>query len=335
MDIYPLKFEPVILEKIWGGTDFCRMFPGKGVSSDIRAGEIWEIAARKDCSSVVANGPLAGKTLSGLVAEHGNAIAGERALDSGKGRFPLLYKFLDAADQLSVQVHPDDGYAEEHENDLGKMEAWYILDADKDARIVKGLKPGFDREDFKKLLEEGKLDECLNMFGVASGDVVFIPPRTLHTIGGRIVLFEIQQNSDVTFRAYDWGRTGTDGKPRQLHIDQVFDVADFNPPLRTVEPVERPDTEEYTAVLVDCPYFILEEAKIVSGFEMCAPADRFLALTVVKGEGTFVHVPEVVYRTGDTVLIPPGLECTVQPDAKTVMLVSYVPPAADWYRRSG
>ena len=332
MDIYPLKFEPVFLEKIWGGFNLNTLFPDKCVPSDVNTGEIWELTARDDYSSVIANGSLAGKTLRELVAEEGKAVAGEHALESGNGRFPILYKFLDAAKQLSVQVHPDDRYAEEHNNDLGKMEAWYILQADEDAKIVKGLKPGYGKDDFRKLLEEERLDECLNMFSVRPGDVVFLAPQTLHTLGNGVVLFEIQQSSDVTYRAYDWGRMGTDGKPRELHVEQVFDVADFNPPIHSVEPVERPDQQEYVLTLIDCPYFMLDEVKTVSGFQIGVPDDRFIAMTVIRGTGVVVHDSDVGYRAGDTLLLPPGLECSVRPDGDSIILVSYVPPAVAWQR---
>lgn len=330
MTVYPLKFEPVFLEKIWGGTHLSRLFPGKYIPSEKNTGEIWELSARDDHPSVVLNGPFEGKTFGDLISEYGEAVAGKRALEAGRGNFPLLYKFLDAAGLLSVQVHPEDSYAQEYANDLGKMEAWYILDAEEDARIVKGLKPGYGKDDFKKLLEEERLDECLNTFSVSPGDVVFIPPKTLHTLGSGVLLFEIQQSSDVTYRAYDWGRTGSDGKSRELHVDHVFRVADFNPPANTVEPIERPDQEEYITALINCPRFVLEEVKAVSDVRICVPGDRFIAVTALRGNGTLLSSSDTQYAVGDTILLPPGLECVLSPRSETLLLLSYVPPAVCW-----
>jgi mannose-6-phosphate isomerase len=331
MEMYPLKLKPVFLEKIWGGTNLSSMFPEKGAPHDARIGESWELTVREDHSSVITNGPFAGRSLLELTQESGEQLAGKAALEAGRGRFPLLYKFLDANTLLSVQVHPDDDYALEHNNDLGKMEAWYILSAHDDARIVKGMKEGFGKEEFVSLLEQEKLEECLNMFSVSSGDLVFLPPKTLHTLGNGLVIFEIQQSSDVTYRAYDWGRVGDDGKPRELHKDQVFDVADFCPPDTDTEKTERPESSDYRITLVDCAYFVLEEAAASSPFSITAPDDKFISLTVIEGSGSIQGKERDHFIPGETLMIPPDITASVIPDTAVKMLVSYVPPKTGWF----
>jgi mannose-6-phosphate isomerase len=333
METYPLKLKPVFLEKIWGGGNLNRMFPGKDVPADANIGESWELTVREDHASVIANGPLAGRSLLELIEESGEEFAGASALEAGRGRFPLLYKFLDANTLLSVQVHPDDEYALEHNNDLGKMEAWYILSARDEARIVKGMKNGYGKEEFGAFLEEEKLEECLNMFSVKQGDLVFLAPRTLHTLGNGLVIFEIQQSSDVTLRAYDWGRVGDDGKPRELHKEQVFDVADFSPPETDTEKIERPEGDDYRVTLVDCTYFILEEVQAVSPFSVSAPDDKFVALTVIEGASTMTGTEPETLMPGETCMIPPGLQAGIAPEERTKLLVSYVPPSADWFEQ--
>jgi len=334
MDRYPLFFEPVFVEKIWGDGNLARIFPRKGLPRGTDVGESWEIAAHADHTTRVSNGPAAGRTLADLAAETPDEVAGPRAMEAGGGRFPLLVKFLDAFRRLSVQVHPDDAYAAEHEGDLGKMEAWYVVEAKEDAFVCKGLKPGCGRDDFERLLEEERVEECLNMFRVSAGDVIFIPPRTLHTLGGGVVVYEIQQSSNVTYRAYDWGRVDREGNKRPLHVEQVFEVADFAPPARTVEPIRRPETAEYVIPLVRCAAFILEEVRAESPFSMAVPDDRFLAVTVMKGAVRLRWgSEEASCGAGTSMLLPPGMEAAVAPEEPLLMLVGYVPPAAVWFRR--
>jgi mannose-6-phosphate isomerase len=332
MNLYPLKMEPCLVEKIWGGSRLKNLFPAKGISTDALLGESWELAVRADHDSVITNGEYKGTKLSALIARYGDELVGLKGLDPETGRFPLLLKFLDASKVLSVQVHPDDEYALEHENDLGKTEAWYIISAEPGASLIKGVKPGTDAETFRTLLQENRLEECLNSFEVAPGDLVFLPPHTLHAIGEGLVLFEIQQNSDVTYRAYDWGRTDSDGIPRELHVDKVFEVADFSPPENNTETVEREEGDTVRTHLLENRYFVLEELKASSGFGVDVPDDRFLVLTCVKG-GLRADDPErTELSAGETVLLPAGYSCKAEPQEDSLFLVSYVSPSSDWFR---
>ncbi len=336
MDYYPLRLKPYTVEKIWGGTGISEFFPGKGIPSDKQIGESWELSARADHDSTVENGPYAGMTLTRLIARYGDELIGVRGLDPETGRFPLLLKFLDASRVLSVQVHPDDEYALRNENDLGKMEAWYILSSEPGASLIKGVKAGTTAEEFRTLLEEKRLEECLNSFEVSAGDIVFLPPRTLHAIGEGLMLFEIQQSSDVTYRAYDWGRTGMDGKPRELHVDQVLAVTDFSPPEENCVSVIREEGECVRTPLLDTRYFVLEEVIASEGFGMDISPACFMAVTCVKGSGMFSYAEEKNehVRAGDTFLLPAGFTCSFMPEGTSTLLFSYVPPAEDWLRRS-
>jgi mannose-6-phosphate isomerase len=326
MDHRPLSLAPIFLEKVWGGTRLAGLFPAKGVPAGRPVGEAWELAARPDHASRVAAGPYAGATLAELVARFGPDLTGTRGRAEGDGRFPLLGKFIDAAEDLSLQVHPDDAYALAHTGDLGKMEAWYVIDAGPGARIIKGLRPGSGRDDFKRLLDAGRVAECLNAFPVKAGEVVFLPPRTLHAIGAGLVLFEIQQNSDVTYRAWDWGRTGTDGRPRTLHVDQVLEVADLAPPDRNTEPLP-PPVRGRPRLLVDCRYFVLEELRAAGPGLVRAPADRFMALTAVRGEGRLDGMP---VAAGNSFCLPAGSRARLEPGPDLVLLAAMVPPRVDW-----
>jgi mannose-6-phosphate isomerase len=193
----------------------------------VNIAESWEIAAHPHGDTKVANGPLRGRSLAALTSEYGSELTGTFA---SPGRFPLLVKLLDAHEKLSVQVHPDDVYARTHEDgELGKSEMWVVLHAEPEAALVLGLQPGATREAFGEALAAGRLEEWLHVLPVQAGDAVCVPAGTLHAILGGTVIAEIQQNSDATYRVYDWNRAGADGKPRPLHVDKAMEVIDFQP----------------------------------------------------------------------------------------------------------
>lgn len=259
-NIYPLTFEPVLKDYIWGGRNLETMLgrtlpPGK-------VAESWEISGHPSAPTRVKNGPLAGKTLPDLLGLLGTDLVGSRSQAMlARGKFPLLVKLLDANESLSVQVHPDDDYARTYENgELGKTEMWYILHAEKGARLIYGLKPGVTPGAFRQALEAGRLEECLHYLSVQAGDTVFIPAGSLHAVLEGIVLTEIQQNSDTTYRVYDWNRVGADGKPRPLHVEKALVVTNFN----QVEPGPyRPellsdDGGMRREIITRSPYFVVE-----------------------------------------------------------------------------
>ncbi|HFC11999.1 MAG TPA: mannose-6-phosphate isomerase, partial [Anaerolineae bacterium] len=226
--IYPLTFSPVLKDYIWGGRNLETLF-GRSLPPDIDIAESWEIAAHKDGQSVVLDGALAGLTLGEVHERLGLDLIGRRnAWAQERGKFPLLIKLLDANRPLSVQVHPNDAYALAHEgNELGKTEMWVILSASADAAVIYGVTAGTTPENFAQAIADGKLEPHLHYLPVAAGDFIDVPAGTLHAIMGGIVLAEIQQNSNTTYRVYDWNRLGKDGQPRPLHIAQALETINF------------------------------------------------------------------------------------------------------------
>ena len=222
--LYPLTFNPIFKERVWGGRNLARLF-GKLLPSDRPIGESWEISDRPGDVSVISNGPLAGKDLHGLVENHGRELLGAAKLQGG--RFPLLIKILDAQEKLSLQVHPPPDKAAELGGDP-KTEMWYIADAAPGAELYVGLRRGVTKAEFERKIQDGSVADCFHRVPVRPGDVMFLPSGRVHAIGAGIVIFEIQQNSDTTYRVFDWNRVGLDGKPRQLHITQSLASINFN-----------------------------------------------------------------------------------------------------------
>ena len=233
--LYPLTFHPIFKDRIWGGRTLETLYR-KRLPPDLPIGESWEVSDRPGDESVIANGPLAGTTLRSLMTEQAGDVVGHAPCAPG-GRFPLLCKILDARDKLSLQVHP-------RSSSLGdpKTEMWHIARADAGAQLYVGLKRGVTREDFERALGGGSVEECFHTIPVRTGDTMFLPSGRVHAIGAGLVIFEIQQNSDTTFRVYDWNRVGLDGKPRDLHVSeslQSIDFEDFEPALAAGEPFVR------------------------------------------------------------------------------------------------
>lgn len=265
-DIYPLSFQPVFKDYIWGGRNLETKL-GREIPPGVIA-ESWEIAAHPNGETVVADGPLAGLTLSAVQDRLGEKLLGRNSRAAlADGRFPLLIKLLDANRWLSVQVHPDDDYAQSHGGDLGKTEMWIVLDAEPDAELIFGLKKGTSQTEFKQAVAQGRIEQALHRVAVCAGDAVFVPAGTVHALGPGTIVAEIQQNSDTTYRLYDWGRMGTDGKPRPLHIQQALDVIDWQmaePGLVQSRFLQAPDgwlREE----LADCAHFRTERLQGQAG----------------------------------------------------------------------
>jgi mannose-6-phosphate isomerase len=321
--LYPLRFTPLYYEKVWGGrrleTLMGRTLPAGPI------GESWEVADHPHGKSVVANGPLEGRTLHDLVEAHGADLVGTRV---PAGPFPLLVKYIDADDALSVQVHPGDAYAREHAGEQGKTEMWYVLHADPEACLIAGLEPGVTKEEFARALAGGNPAALLHRASVRTGDSIFIPAGRIHAIMPGLLILEIQQNSDTTYRLYDWDRLGLDGKPRALHVEQamaVTDWQDYAPEPGIVRAMD--EGHNRVTVLAECPYFIVEKYDLAEARPFPADAGSFRIVNVVAGAGTlhWSHGVEPL-AAGDTLLLPAALAAwTLEPDHAMSVVVSSVP----------
>lgn len=315
--MYPLRFEPLFQRYYWGGHKLAEVL--QKPTGDQSAAESWEIVDHDDYQSVVQFGRYAGKSLRAIIADHGNEILGESALaqissDDGpghlRGRFPLLFKFLDAQKNLSVQVHPDDTYgATLDPPDLGKTEAWVVMQADPGAKIYAGLKPGVTKSDFETAIAEGTTESTLHSFEAQTGDCVFIPAGTIHALGAGLLIAEIQQASNTTFRVFDWNRVDADGKARPLHIQQALDVTDFErgpiQPIRINDQVQ-PDADP--TVLVECDKFVLQRASLSQPNEIGGDG-KFRLLVVMDGEMQIENDPgEKPVGLGEIILLPTALD---------------------------
>ncbi|MDD2286153.1 MAG: class I mannose-6-phosphate isomerase, partial [Paludibacter sp.] len=249
--LYPLKFTPILKDKIWGGSTLKKLF-NKPSETD-KLGESWELSGYNGDISVASNGFLAGKSLGELIENYKGDLVGSQVYDRFGRTFPLLFKLIDANDNLSIQVHPGDEVALERHNSFGKTEMWYVIDAEPEGELIIGFKKDCTKEAYLKALEDGNLGDLLQCVKVAKGDVLFIPAGLVHAIGKGVVLAEIQQTSDITYRIYDYNRLDENGKERDLHTEDVLDVIDFTASSDPKTPYTRSINE--LATLVSCEYF--------------------------------------------------------------------------------
>lgn len=298
----PLIFSPLYRHYLWGGRRF-ETFLNRQLGEAGPYAESWELVDRGEDQSVVRAGPLAGQRLGDLLREHPTELLGG---SSQPAAFPLLFKFLDAHKVLSVQVHPDDqAAARRTPPDRGKTEAWYIVEAEPGSRIYAGLQDGVDRQSLAKGIESGRCDELLHAFEPAPGDCIFIPAGTVHAIGAGLVVAEIQQSSDVTFRLYDWNRVDADGQPRPLHLEEGLSAARFTGPISAA--VKQPTDDPAVKRMVNCPYFSFDEVTPTSGWQTGGGSCEFLA--VLAGEARLPDqwsLPPL--QRGDCLLLPAALE---------------------------
>ena len=327
----PWQPAPILKRIRWGGTKLGSLL-GKPLGEGTDWAESWEVADHGDDQTVVTAGPYAGWPLARLVAERPAELFGRHATKSDgspRTQFPLLIKFLDAADTLSVQVHPNDAQAVTYDPaENGKTEAWVIVDAEPGAALYAGLKPGTDAAALRAASEAGTVEDLLHRFEVSAGDCVFIPAGTVHAIGAGVVLAEIQQSSDLTFRLYDWGYRDPDGNPRQIHLDESIACTDFSRgPVDPVTPRPLPGPAGRSERLVAGDYFVIDRHTADGPFALPAD-DRFRVLMTLAGAATLAGGPESVELTpGKTVLVPAACGgLTVEPAAGGVtVLDSYLP----------
>ena len=321
--LYPLFLSGVTKSPIWGGTRLPREWNKCAPDGSI-VGESWELTVREQEMSTVQNGTLSGKTVGELLQSNAETLMGKSTRAGGE--FPLLIKFIDAADRLSVQVHPDDAYAARVENDRGKTEMWYIVDADEDAEIICGLADGIDNTAFCNALQKGELMSVLKTQKVRGGETYFIPAGLPHAIGKGILIAEIQQNCDLTYRVYDYDRRAADGTLRQLHIDKACDVIrPFSDKEIDAIRYSRGLPTSREIVLADCDYFRVEKLDL-SEKTHTLPQNGYLRhLLIVGGEGT-IECDNVSYpfHRGDSILLPASLEdVTLQGNATVLISTAY------------
>ena len=323
MKKYPYLLRPVSKEIMWGG-DLLKKEYGKTAPFD-KIAESWELTVRGDDTCIIANGEYTGVSLGKFIAEH-KSVLGTNC--QKYDRFPLLIKFIDAADRLSIQVHPDDEYSLANEGELGKTEMWYIMACEPGAKLVYGLKDGCTIDDFAKAVADGKTEEMLNSVDVHPGEVYFIPSGQVHAIGAGILIAEIQQNSNITYRVYDYNRRQADGSLRQLHTEKAIEVIK----IRNTAEVDEiryalKDTEDCTELLCSCEYFT--SRKYVTDSENVAVLHiddkSFVSLLVLDSEDGELEMNGVVYplHKGESYFIPAGV-CEVKIDGRAECIATVV-----------
>lgn len=297
-----IKLEPAFKDYIWGGTKLRDEF-GKKCDYE-KVAESWELSCHKDGNSVVANGEDKGLTLAEYIEKHGKGVLGENC--EKFENFPILIKLIDAKDNLSVQVHPNNDYAMRVEGEYGKTEMWYIVDADEGATLLYGFKKEISKDEFAKRIADNTLLEVTNAVPVKKGDVFFIEAGTLHAIGKGILIAEIQQNSNTTYRIYDYGRVGNDGKPRELHVEKAKDVTNLCPAKAYPQtPVEQGDGFT-TKLLSSCDYFTTYAVEVEEKAVLKADEKSFNSLLILEGEGEVVADDVVKFKKGDSIFVTAG-----------------------------
>ncbi len=306
--LYPLKFIPAVKDYIWGGRGLEKI--GKILPEGIVA-ESWEISGHPDGLGPVADGALAGRTLPELMKEFGAELIGHALPEAALSTFPLLVKFIDANDRLSVQVHPDDAYANAHENGgLGKTEMWVVLAAEPGAKLVYGLRPGVTKDGFAAAVEKGDIAGCLNEVEARKGDAFDIPAGLVHAIGAGLLIAEIQQSSNTTYRVYDYDRTDTAGNKRPLHIAKALDVIDFSLPTSSngAGKVVENGTGARQTTLVANRYFVVERCEVNGALSGNLDGSRFELMILLEGSANLTYPGgECRVRMGDSLLLPATL----------------------------
>ena len=323
--MYPLKFQNIFKSVVWGGE---KIAPFKGVNTQQKnIGESWELSGVKGNESIVAEGPLAGRTITSLAEEYKGALLGDKVYAATGAEFPLLIKFIDARDDLSIQVHPDDALAaERHNGSKGKTEMWYVVQADEKAHLMSGLSKEITPEEYAAKVADNTITDVLHDYDVHAGDVFFLPAGRIHSIGKGCFIAEIQQTSDITYRIYDFGRLGLDGKPRELHTELSKAAIDYTvlPDYKTqYQSIKNQENE-----IVSCKYFTTslyeldkEVTKDMSGL------DSFVIAICVEGSGSLTDSEgnSVSLHQGETVLIPAcSRSFTLRPEGSMKVITSYI-----------
>ncbi len=332
MKLYPLTFDPIFKPKIWGGRKLQTLL-GKKLPPDVPIGESWEIADLEDDQSIVAFGPAKGKTLREMMDLWGTDLLG--AAEPFEGRFPLLIKFLDASETLSVQVHPDMAMA----NRLGgrvriKNETWYVVAAEPDGHIYRGVREGVDAQALRAAIDDHGVEDLLNKIPVSQGHAYYLPSGTIHALGAGVVVAEVQTPSDITYRVFDWNRVEeATGKPRTLHVDEAMQCISFD-----TTPIAGEDVHHIASVwtsqtqLIRCESFALDRVRMAGGVDQTIPTDGFVVWMLLDGEVRIRcegFTQPFTFVAGQTILIPAGIKgARVESEISSMWLEASLPIAS-------
>ncbi|MDY0781649.1 type I phosphomannose isomerase catalytic subunit [Tenacibaculum sp. IB213877] len=319
-----IKFEPILKDKIWGGEKLMKLLNKKSDRKDI--GESWEISDVEGDTSVVSNGSLKGKDLKELLSIYKADLVGEKIYDQFGDKFPLLIKFIDAKEALSIQLHPHDELAKKRHNSFGKTEMWYVMQADKNANLIVGFQKDSDQKEYIHHLNNKSLLDILNVDLVNKGDVYFIPTGRVHAIGAGVLLAEIQQTSDITYRVYDWDRQDSEGNYRELHTDLAIDAIDY----KAQESYKTAYTkqENTSSPIVSCPYFTTNILPVLGKIEVNhSDKDSFVIYMCVEGEAEFEYQGQKEkLQMGQTLLVPACIKkISIASKEKTELLEVFIP----------
>jgi len=300
---YPLLFTPILKERIWGGKKLATL--GKNITSE-SIGESWELSMVENDLSVVDNGEYKNKTIKKLIDIFPEEILGKHILERFGPQFPLLFKFLDAKSDLSIQLHPNDTLAKKRHNSFGKTEMWYIMQADENARIILGFKEDSSATEYLEHLNKKTLPSILKEYKVKKGDVFFIETGTIHAIGGGILLAEIQQTSDITYRVYDWDRVDENGNSRELHVDLALEAINYQ---KQNPEIIYSDIQNKENLLVSCEFFTTNIIPLNGTKEIIKTNEQFYVYICTEGKFDLIHESNSSsFKVGDTILIPASLK---------------------------
>ncbi len=324
--MYPLKFTPILKSTLWGGTEICKfkqLTPGLE-----RIGESWEISHVRDNISVVSNGELSGKSLEELIDMYDAELLGKKVANRFGNKFPLLIKFIDACDDLSIQVHPDDELAKIRHNSFGKTEMWYVISAKENAKLYSGFSKSITPDEYVESMRNNTFLDYVLQHPLSTGDVFFVPTGRVHAIGAGTFVAEIQQTSDVTYRIYDFDRKDTHGNARELHTELAKDAIDYTlyPEYKT----EYKDADNGFASLVSCPYFETNMLQLSThGIERDnIDKDSFVVYICMEGSAVISDINgfDLSIEKGETVLVPASLaKVSITPTKSTKILETYIP----------
>lgn len=325
-ELYPLKFKSVYKEKIWGGERIAKKYHRKEVPSG-KIGESWDLSAVEGSESVVKNGFLEGNTLNELVEIYMADLVGEKVYEQFGPEFPLLIKLIEANDLLSLQVHPNDEVAFDRHHSYGKTEMWYVIENEPEAKLISGFKRKTTADEFKKSIETNTVTDLLNYEEAVEGDIFFIPAGQIHALGSNLLIAEIQQSSDITYRVSDWGRTDDNGNPRELHLDQALDVINYD--SMSSGKVSYTKEMNKSIPVVESEYFttnVLEfDRDLVVDYHTL---DSFVVYMCIKGSATIIQRGggRTTIKGGETVLIPADLRTfTIHPERASLFLEIFIP----------